>query len=36
MGVPSNLYLRVMRHKEGTWEGFTADYGCKRLVTFEG
>src|ERR1700720_2661 len=35
-GVTSNLYLRVMQHKEGTWEGFTADYGCKRLLYFEG
>jgi predicted GIY-YIG superfamily endonuclease len=23
-GVTSNLYLRVMQHKERTWEGFTA------------
>ncbi|HET6216997.1 MAG TPA: hypothetical protein VFE27_08260 [Acidobacteriaceae bacterium] len=23
MGVTSNLYLLVMQHKEGTWEGFT-------------
>ena len=30
------LYLRVMQHKEGTWEGFTATYGCKRLLYFEG
>jgi putative endonuclease len=36
IGVTSNLYLRVMRHKEGTWEGFTAAYGCKRLLYFEG
>ena len=36
IGVTSNLYLRVMQHKEGTWEGFTADYGCKRLLYFEG
>ena len=34
--VTSNLYLRVMQHKEGTWEGFTATYGCKRLLYFEG
>jgi putative endonuclease len=27
IGVTSNLYLRVMQHKEGTWEGFTAAYG---------
>ena len=32
IGVTSNLYLRVMQHKEGTWEGFTSTYGCKRLL----
>jgi putative endonuclease len=36
IGVTSNLYLRVMQHKEGTWKGFTATYGCKRLLYFEG
>ncbi len=36
IGVTSNLYLRVMQHKEDTWEGFTATYGCKRLLYFEG
>ena len=36
MGVTSNLYLRVMQHTQGTLEGFTADYGCKRLLYFEG
>jgi putative endonuclease len=25
-----------MQHKEGTWEGFTAAYGCKHLLYFEG
>jgi putative endonuclease len=25
-----------MQHKEGTLEGFTAVYGCKRLLYFEG
>jgi putative endonuclease len=35
IGVTSNLYLRVMQHKEGRLEGFTADYGCKRLLHFE-
>ena len=24
-----------MPYKEGTFEGFTADYGCKRLLYFE-
>jgi predicted GIY-YIG superfamily endonuclease len=36
IGVTSNLYLRVMQHKEGTLEGSTAAYGCKRLLYFEG
>jgi putative endonuclease len=35
IGVTSNLYLRVLQHKEGTLEGFTATYGCKRLLYFE-
>jgi putative endonuclease len=35
IGVTSNLYLRVMQHKEGTLEGFTAAYGCKRLLCLE-
>ena len=25
-----------MQHKEGKWKGFTAAYGCKRLLYFEG
>jgi putative endonuclease len=36
IGVTSKLYLRVMQHKEGTLESFTAAYGCKRLLYFEG
>jgi putative endonuclease len=36
IGVTSNLYSRVMQHKEGELEGFTAEYGCKRLLYFEG
>jgi putative endonuclease len=35
IGVTSNLPLRVMQHKEGTFEGFTAEYGCERLLYFE-
>jgi putative endonuclease len=35
IGVTSSLYLRVMQHKGGTLEGFTAAYGCKRLLYFE-
>jgi putative endonuclease len=36
IGVTSNLYLRVLQHKEGTLEGFSAAYGCKRLLYYEG
>src|SRR3984957_8513072 len=36
IGVTSNLYLRVVQHKEGTLEGFTATYGCNLLLYFEG
>jgi predicted GIY-YIG superfamily endonuclease len=36
IGVTSNLYSRVMEHKERTIEGFTADYGCRRLLYSEG
>jgi putative endonuclease len=34
-GVASNLLQRIHQHREGTLPGFTADYGCKRLVWFE-
>ncbi|HWT11331.1 MAG TPA: GIY-YIG nuclease family protein [Allosphingosinicella sp.] len=34
-GVTSNLAQRVHQHREGTLGGFTARYGCKRLVWFE-
>ncbi len=34
IGVTSNLYLRVMQHKEGTWRRFHC--GLKRLLYFEG
>ena len=35
IGVTSNLYRRVMQHKEGMFEGFTAEYGCERLLYYE-
>ncbi|MFN3390018.1 MAG: GIY-YIG nuclease family protein [Allosphingosinicella sp.] len=34
-GVTSNLLQRVYQHREATLGGFTAEYGCKRLVWFE-
>ena len=36
VGVTSNLEARVLEHKESRFEGFTADYGCQRLLYFEG
>jgi hypothetical protein len=37
-GGPATVFPwgRVMQHKQGTLEGFTAAYGCKRLLYFEG
>jgi putative endonuclease len=34
-GVTSNLPGRVWQHREGVVEGFTKQYGCKRLVWYE-
>ena len=35
VGVTSNLVQRIWQHREGVGGGFTARYGCKRLVWFE-
>ena len=34
-GVTSELIQRVLQHKRGIFAGFSARYGCKRLVWFE-
>ena len=34
-GVTADLSRRVHEHREGTVPGFTARYGCKRLVWYE-
>jgi putative endonuclease len=34
-GVTLNLLQRIYQHREGTFGGFTMQYGCKRLVWFE-
>jgi putative endonuclease len=36
IGVTSNLEQRVWQHKNGEFEGFSADYKACRLVYFEG
>ncbi|MEM6476542.1 MAG: GIY-YIG nuclease family protein [Pseudomonadota bacterium] len=35
LGVTSDLIQRVAQHRAGTFGGFTAKYGIKRLVWFE-
>jgi putative endonuclease len=34
-GVTNNLRRRLEQHREGSIDGFTADYNCMRLVWFE-
>jgi putative endonuclease len=36
IGVTSNLIQRLHQHRSDLIEGFTSDYGVKRLVWFEG
>ena len=35
IGVTGHLWRRVCQHREGLIQGFTKDYGCKRLVWFQ-
>ena len=35
IGMTSNLFARVWKHRNGVFEGFTDDYSCTRLVWFE-
>jgi putative endonuclease len=35
VGVTSNLYQRVVQHRDGTLPGFTKRYKLKRLAWFE-
>jgi len=35
VGMTSNLFARVWKHRNGTFAGFTSDHGCTRLVWFE-
>ena len=34
-GVTSNLVARVWQHRAGQADGFTKQYGCKKLVWYE-
>jgi putative endonuclease len=35
VGVTSNLPQRAGQHREGTFDGFSKQYGCKFLLWFE-
>jgi putative endonuclease len=35
IGVTSNIEIRIAQHKRRDYDGFTATYGCNRLVWFE-
>jgi putative endonuclease len=35
VGVTSDLPKRAWQHREGTVDGFTKRYGCRKLVWFE-
>jgi len=35
ISVTSNIYVRVLQHKDGTFEGFSKKYGCARLLYYE-
>jgi len=35
-GLTGDLYKRIMRHKNGRFEGFSSQYKCTRLVYYEG
>jgi putative endonuclease len=35
IGVTSDIYIRVQQHKNGTFEGFSKEHGCTRLLYYE-
>ena len=35
IGMTSEIEIRVRQHKAGTFEGYSSDYNCNRLVYFE-
>ena len=34
-GVTSNLYRRIIQHKNKVFKGFTSKYNCNKLVYYE-
>ena len=35
IGVTSDIYLRILQHRNGAFEGFSKTYGCTRLLYVE-
>jgi putative endonuclease len=35
IGVTSDIFTRVQQHKNGTFEGFSKQYNCTRLLYYE-
>ena len=35
IGVTSDIYTRVLQHKNGAFEGFSKQYNCTRLLYYE-
>jgi putative endonuclease len=35
IGVTSDLYTRILQHRNGVFEGFSKTYGCTRLLYYE-
>ena len=35
IGVTSDIYTRVQQHKHGTFEGFSKQHNCTRLLYYE-
>jgi len=34
IGVTSDIYIRVQQHKDGTFEGFSKQHNCTRLLYY--
>ena len=34
IGVTSDIYIRVQQHKDGTFEGFSKQHTCTRLLYY--
>jgi putative endonuclease len=35
IGVTSDIYTRILQHRNGVFEGFSKTYGCTRLLYYE-